>query len=84
MIESTENFFVFQPIHRYFKIVSANDTNISSLKSKGLSDQSINAPTTPNKILNPSLDYVGRKIRVKFSGNCLKQGKFTFNHEMLT
>ena len=49
-------------------------------KSKGLSDQSIKAPTTPNKILNPSLDYVGSKIRVKFSGDCLKQERLTFNH----
>ena len=55
----------------YFKIVSANDTNILSQKSKGLSDQSIKAPTTPNKTLNPSVDYVGSKIRVKFRGDCL-------------
>ena len=71
--DGTENPFVFQPIHRYFKIFSADDTNILSWKSKGLSDQSIKAPTTPNKILNPSLDYVGSKIRVKFSRDCLKQ-----------
>ena len=45
-----------------------------------MSDQSIKAPTTSNKILNPSLDYVGNKIRVKFSGDCLKQEKITFNH----
>ena len=49
-------------------------------KSKGLSDQSIKAPTTPNIILNPSLDYVGSKISVKFSEDCLKQERFTFNH----
>ena len=62
------------------KIFSANDTNILSLKSKGLSDQSIKAPTTTNKILNPLLDYVGSKIRVKFRGDCLKQERLTFNH----
>ena len=45
-----------------------------------MSDQSIKAPTTTNKILNPLLDYVGSKIRVKFRGDCLKQEKITFNH----
>ena len=38
-----------------------------------MSDESIKIPTTPNKVLNPSLDYVGIKIRVKFKGDCLKQ-----------
>ena len=45
-----------------------------------MSDQSIKAPTTPNKILNPALDYVGSKIRVKFNGDCLKRERLTFNH----
>ena len=76
-------FFVFQPIDRYFKIFSANDTNILSWKSKGLSDQSIKALTTSSKFLNPSLDYVGSKIRVKFTGDCLKQERLTFNHEKI-
>ena len=48
-----------------------------------MSDESIKPPTTPNKILNPSLDYVGNKIRVKFSGDCLKQEKITFNHRKI-
>ena len=47
---------------------------------KGLSDESIKAPTANNKVLNPSLDYVGNKIREKFSGDCLKQEKITFSH----
>ena len=42
--------------------------------------ESIKAPTTSNKKLNPSLDYAGNKIRVKFSAGCLKQEKITFNH----
>ena len=45
-----------------------------------LSDESIKPSTTPNKILNPSLDYVSTKARVRFSGDCLKQEKITFNH----
>ena len=78
--DGTQNWLVFQPIHRYFKTVSANDSNILSWKSKGLSDESIKPPTTSNKMLNPSLDYVGTKTRVKFNGDCLKQEKITFNH----
>ena len=78
--EGTQIFFVFQPIHRYFKIFMANDTNILSWKSKGFSDQSIKAPTTFSKFLNPSLDYVASKIRVRFTGDCLKQERLTFNH----
>ena len=30
-------------------------------------------------MLNPLVDYVGIKIRVKFNGDCLKQAKITFN-----
>ena len=33
-------------------------------KSKGLSDESIKPPTTSNKMLNPSLDFVGTKARI--------------------
>ena len=60
--DGTQNWLVFQPIHRYFKTVSANDSNIVSWKSKVLSNEGIKAPTTSNKILNPSSDYVGNKI----------------------
>ena len=45
-----------------------------------MSDESIKAPTSSNKVLNPSLDYVDTKIRVKFRGDCLKQEKITFDH----
>ena len=45
-----------------------------------MSDESIKPPTTSNKMLNPSLDFVGTKARVKFNGDCLKQEKITFNH----
>ena len=43
-----------------------------------MSDESTK-PRTSNKTLNPSVDYVGTKVRVKFNGDCLKQGKITFN-----
>ena len=45
-----------------------------------MSDESIKPPTTENKILNPSLEFVVTKARVKFSRDCLKQEKITFYH----
>ena len=45
-----------------------------------MSDESIKAPTTSNKMLNPLLNYVGNKIKVKFNEDCLKQEKITFSH----
>ena len=76
----TQNWLLFQPIQRYFKTDSNKLGIILSWKSKGLSDESIKAPTSSNKFLDPSLDFVGTKTRVKFSGDCLKQEKITFNH----
>ena len=78
--DGTQNYLVFQPMDKYFKTVSANDNNILSWKSKGLSNENIKPPTTSNKILNPILNFVGTKIRVKFNGDCLKQEKITYNH----
>ena len=42
--------------------------------------ESIKAPTTSNKLLDPSLDFVGTKARLRFSRDCLRQEKITFNH----
>ena len=78
--DGTQNWLVFQPIHWYFKTVSANDSNILSWKSKGLSDETIKPPTADNKTLSPSLDFVGTIPRVKFNGDCLRYERFTFNH----
>ena len=39
--DGTQNYLVFQPINRYFKVI-ANALYISSWKSKGLSDETIN------------------------------------------
>ena len=71
---------MFQTVYRYFKTVSANDSNILSWKSKGLSNESINPPTTSNEMFNPSKDYVGTKARIKFNVDCLKEEKITFHH----
>ena len=77
--DGTQNYSVFQPISRYFKIVTNTDY-VSSWKSKGLSDESITPPTTSDNSLTPALSYYGFKIRLKFIGSCLKQDKITYTH----
>ena len=66
-------------MYRYFKIITNTDY-ISSLKSKGLSNESFKPPTTSDNSLNPALNYCGTKIRVKFIGSCLKQSKISYYH----
>ena len=55
---------------------------ISSWKSKGLSDETIKAPSTSDNSITPSINYTNNtdKLKVKFTGSCLKQDKVTFNH----
>ena len=73
-----QDYLVFQPMYRYFKIDSS--CHISSWTSKGLSNESIKPPSAPDNFLTPSLNYLGTKIRVKFSGSCLKQDKVTYTY----
>ena len=79
--DGTQNYLVFQPMSKYFKI--GNSDYVLSWKSKGLSAESITPPSAPNNFLNPSLNYLGTKTRVRFSGSCLKQDKITYTHEKI-
>ena len=45
-----------------------------------MSDESIKPPSTSNKMLNLSVNYVGTKAGVEFNGDCLKQDKFSLDH----
>ena len=45
-----------------------------------MSDENIKPPTTTNKMLNPSVDFVGTKARLKLNEDCLKQEKITFDY----
>ena len=80
--DGTQNYLVFQPMYRYFKIIAGvgNGSYIYYWQSKGLSDERINSIKTPNYSITPSLDYYGTKTRVEFNGSCLKQDSVTFNH----
>ena len=75
----TQNYLVFQPINKYFKVI-ANPDYVSSSKSKGLSAETIKPPTTSDNSLTPAVSYCGTKTRVKFAGSCLKQPKISYTH----
>ena len=56
--DGTQNYLVFQPIHKYFEFVNINNEwYITSWKSKGLSEESIKPPVTSDNSLNPLIDY---------------------------
>ena len=61
--------------------IIVNTNYILLWKSKGLSAESIRPPTTSNNSLTPELNYYGNKLRVKFTGSCLKQPKISYTHE---
>ena len=77
--DDTQNYLVFQPLNKYFKVI-ANTEHVPSWKSKGLSAETIEPPKTSDNSLTPELSYYSNKIRVKFTGSCLKQSKISYTH----
>ena len=78
-----QNYLVFLPMGKYFKlnlVVGVID-RVLSWQSRGISNESIKPPTTSNNSLNPRLSYNDTKIKLQFTGSCLKQPKFTFTHK---
>ena len=59
--DGAQNYLVFQPIYRYFKIIAGvgNGSYIYYWQSKGLSDERINSITASNYSVTPFLDYYG-------------------------
>ena len=54
--DGVQNYLVFQPIIRYFKVNAITNTDYASLwKSKGLSAENIKPLTTSDCSLNPEL-----------------------------
>ena len=70
--DGAQNYLVFQPIKRYFKI---NGKYILSWQSKGLSNETIKPYATSDNSLTPLVEYYGTRVRVQFDKNCLKQAK---------
>ena len=80
-----QNSLVFLPMEKYFKlnsVLGAIDL-VLSWRSKETSNESIKPPTTSNNSLNPRLSYNDTKIKVQFTGSCLKQPKFRFTHKKI-
>ena len=80
--DGTQNYLVFQPLNKYFKLIT-NTNYVPSWKSKGLSSESIKPPTTSDHSLTTALNYYGTKARVKFTGSCLKQSKISYTREKI-
>ena len=80
-----QNYLVFLPINKYFKLNSVINTAdyVSSWQSKGLSNESIKTPTTTNNSLTPELNYYGTKTKIKFTGSCLKQSIHSLTHKKI-
>ena len=78
-----QNYLVFLPMGKYFELNSVVGVidRVLSWQSKGISNESIKPPTTSNNSLNPRLSYNDTKIKVQFTGGCLKQPKFMFTHK---
>ena len=57
--DGSQNYLVFQPIIRYFKVNTiVNVTNyVLSWKSKGLSNETIKPPTMSDNSLAPTISY---------------------------
>ena len=83
--DGRQNYLVFLPTIKYFRLNSIVDVvdRVLSWRSKGISNESITAPTTSDNSLNPKLSYYGTKIRVQFTRSCLKQSKITFTHKKI-
>ena len=55
--DGTQNYLVFQPLNKYFKVISNTDY-VSSWKSKGLSVETIKPPFTSDNSLAQSLSFM--------------------------
>ena len=79
--DGLQNYLVFQPVFKYFQTFTGTD-KIFAWKSKGLSEDSIKTPVTPDNIFAPKLTFIyNGKIGAKFKGSCLIQDdKISFTH----
>ena len=81
--DGAQNYLVFQPLFRYFKVnmITSVANYIVSWQSKGLSANTMRSPAASDNSLTPPTNYYyAGKIRLKFTGSCLKQDKVIVNH----
>ena len=79
---SKQNYLVFLPLKKYFKLnsVSGASDYVLSWQSKGLSNESIQPLTTTNNSLPPELNYYSTKTKIKFTRSCFKQSSNILTH----
>ena len=65
--DCTQNFLVFQPMYKYFKMIAGvgSGSYIYFWKSKGLSDEKLDSITASNYKITPELSFYGTKTRVE-------------------
>ena len=77
-----QSYLVFLTMGKYFKLNSIGVIDrVLSWQSKGLTNKSIKPSTTSDNCLTPELNYYGTKIKIKFTGSCLKQSDHIFTHK---
>ena len=80
--DGTQNYLVFQPLNKYFKVIASIDYT-SSWKSKGLSAETITLPSTSDNSLTLAVGYYDTKTRVKYIRSCLKHSKISYTHSAI-
>ena len=78
-----QNYLVFLPFRKYFKLNSVVGVvdHVLSWQSKGISNESFKSTAISDNTINPRLNYHGTKTRVQFTGSCLKQPDYIFTYE---
>ena len=71
--DGTQNYLVFQSMHKYFKtFIENNSAFISSWESKVLSNEKIGSTKTSNFNQAPRLVYDNARIKLKFIADLSK------------
>ena len=72
--EGTQNYLVFQPMYKYFKKIAGvgSGNYIYFLKSKGLSDERLDANTASNYSITPELSFYGTKNKSRIQCKLFK------------
>ena len=66
--DGAQNYLVFRPIWKYFRL---NSNWITKRKSKILSNGSLEVVSETDNTLTPSVNYYGDKVRLRFAGSVL-------------
>ena len=78
--DGSQNLLIYQPIFKTFTALAGLSDTIVEWKSKGVLNEKIKPPITAIHSFSPKLTWMNNsRRRTRFTGNCLKQDKVTFN-----